>query len=84
MWGAAVKIGYKTGNKKRKITKLVKIVPLECEIMHANFGGDCTTFVKVVAKKLMHPSSQIVGRLPKPAKVLLFIKLPYSRGHTAN
>jgi len=38
MWGAAVKRGYKTGNKNRKLTKLVTIVPFECEITHANFG----------------------------------------------
>jgi len=32
-------------------TKLVTIVPLGCEITHANFGGDRTTFVNVMAKK---------------------------------
>jgi len=45
MWGAAVKRGYKTGNRNRKLTKLVKIVSFECDITHANFGGDWTMFV---------------------------------------
>jgi len=58
MWGAAVKRGYKTEKRNRKLTKLVKIVSFECEFTHANFGGDQTTFVKVMAKKLMHPSSR--------------------------
>jgi len=57
MWGAAVKIGYETGNRNRKLTKLFRILPFECEITHANFGGDRTTFVKVMVKKLMHPGS---------------------------
>jgi len=64
MWGAAKKRSYKTGNRNRKLTELVKIVPFECEITHANFGGDQTTFVKVVAKKLMHPSWQTQAWLP--------------------
>jgi len=45
MWGAAIKRGYKAGNRNRKLTKLFKIVPYECEIMHANFGGDPTTLI---------------------------------------
>jgi len=57
MWGAAVKRGYETGNRNRKLNKLVNIVSFECEITHANVGGDRTTLVKVMAKKLMHPSS---------------------------
>jgi len=40
------------------------IFPYECEITHANFGGDWTTFVKVMAKKLMHPSSRTRDWLP--------------------
>jgi len=71
MWGAAVKRGYKTRNRNRKLTKLVKMVPCECEITHANFG-DRTTFVKVMAKKLMHPSSRTRDWLPS---VLIFIGL---------
>jgi len=58
MRGAAVERGYKTGNRNRKLTKLVVIVPYDFDITHANFGGDRTTFVKVMAKKLMHPSSR--------------------------
>jgi len=50
MWGADVKRGYKTRNRNLKLTKLVKIVPFEREITHANFGGDRTTLVKVMAK----------------------------------
>jgi len=64
MWGGTVKRGYTTGNRNRKLTKLAKIVPFECEITHANFGGDRTTFVKVTAKKLMHPSSRARAWLP--------------------
>jgi len=64
MWGAAVKRGNKTGNRNRKLTKLVKIVPFECEITHANYGGDRTAFVKVMGKKLMHPSSWTRDWLP--------------------
>jgi len=45
MWGAAVKRGYKTGNKICILTKLVTIVPYECKIKHANFGGDIITFM---------------------------------------
>jgi len=56
MRGPAVKRGYTTENKDRKLTKLVKMVPFQCEITHANCGGDRTTFVKVMPKKLMHPS----------------------------
>jgi len=62
--GAAVKRGYKTGNRNRKLTKLIKIVSFEFEITLANFGGDRTTFVKVMAKKLMHPSSWTRAWLP--------------------
>jgi len=71
MWGAAVKRCYKTGNRNRKLTKLAKIVPFECEITHANFGGDRTTFVKVMAKKLMHPSSRTRAWLPSVLIVIL-------------
>jgi len=48
MWSAAVNRGYKTGNRNRKLTKLVKIVPYEYVITHANFSGDRTTLVKVI------------------------------------
>jgi len=58
MWGTVVKIGYKTANRILKLTTLVKIVPFECEITHAKFGRDGATFIKVMAKKLMHPSSR--------------------------
>jgi len=61
MWDAAVKRGYKTGNI---IHKLVKIVPFEWELTHAKFDGDRTTFVEVMAKKLMHPSSRTRDWLP--------------------
>jgi len=61
MWGAAVKTGYNTGNKNRKLTKLVTIVPFECEITHANFGRDRTTFVKVMEKKLINAPMQVRG-----------------------
>jgi len=43
---------------------LANIVPLECEITHANFGGDWKTFVKVMANKLMHPISRTRDWLP--------------------
>jgi len=50
---------YKTGNRRNcKLAKLVKIVPYEREITHTNFDGDRTMFVKVMTKKLMHPSSR--------------------------
>jgi len=62
--GTAVKRSYKTGNRNRRLTKLVIIVPYKCEITHANFGGDRTTFVKLMAKKLMHPSSRTQAWLP--------------------
>jgi len=61
---AAVKRYYKTENRNRKLTKLVKIVPFECEITPTNFGGDRTTFVKAMAEKLMHPSSRTRAWLP--------------------
>jgi len=64
MWGAAAKRGHKIGNRNRKLTKLFKIVPNECEITYANFGGALTTFVKAMAKKLMHPSSRTRDWLP--------------------
>jgi len=35
-WGAAVKRGYKTGNRTRKLNTFVEIVLFECEITHAN------------------------------------------------
>jgi len=55
MWGAAVKRGYKTGNKIVNSPNVP--VLFHMSITHANFGGDRTTLVKVMAKKLMHPSS---------------------------
>jgi len=67
--GAAVKRGYKTGNRKCKLIKLVKTVPYECAIMHANFGTDWTTLVKGMAKKLMHPCLRTQDWLPS---VLIF------------
>jgi len=64
MYGTVAKRGYKTGNRNHKLTKLIMIVPFECEITHANLCGDWTTFVKVMAKKLMHPSSRTRAWLP--------------------
>jgi len=57
MWGAAVKDAIKP-EIEIALTKLVTIVPFECEITHVKFGGYRTTFVKVMVKKLMHPSSR--------------------------
>jgi len=50
--------------KTYKTCKLVQLVPFDREITHANFGGDRTTCVKVMAKKLMHPSSRTRDWLP--------------------
>jgi len=81
MWGAAVKRGYKTGNRNRKLTKLVTIVPYECEITHANYGGDRTTFVTVMAKKLIHPSSRTGAWLPS-VLILRGLCKQYTSAHT--
>jgi len=76
MCDVAVKRGYKIENRNRKLTKLVKIVPYECEITHANFGGVRTTFVKVMAKKHMDPNMVAVIPYFMRSRISLYLTSP--------
>jgi len=60
MWGAVIKKAIKPEIEIANSPNLLRLFDLSVR-SHMSIGGDWTTFVKVMAKKLMHPISRTPG-----------------------